>query len=233
MSTHRPGPQKPRKHGVPILVRGATGEEWRRADPTVLAPRAPIVFPSPSRREGTRWALTLRRVVAVMAVLIVALLVFRASAQSFRAEGVSMLPNLESGQYLVINKLAYSEIDFGLLNWAPFYTSASHRWSTPGYGDVIVFDSPTGEGRFVKRIIGLPGDVISVDPEARMVVRNGEVLDEPYTLSVTDCFLDCGPWVVPEGEYFVMGDNRRNSIDSRDGWTVPLEAISGKVVWSR
>jgi signal peptidase I len=131
----------------------------------------------------------------------------------------------------VVNKLAYGEVDFGVLDWAPFWDSSDHHWARPVYGDVIVFDSPTDEGRFVKRVIGMPGDEMLIEGGA--VTRNGEPLSEPYAIGDTQCFRTCGPWIVPAEHYFVLGDNRENSIDSREGWTVSLGAISGKVVWHR
>jgi signal peptidase I len=123
-------------------------------------------------------------------------------------------------------------VDLGLLAWAPFYDSDAHRWGYPAPGDVIIFDAPSGGGRYVKRVIGLPGDEIRINEGGR-VLRNGEPLDEPYAQGPTVCSGYCGPWIVPDDHYFVMGDNRANSEDSREGWYVSLSAISGKVVWHR
>jgi signal peptidase I len=113
----------------------------------------------------------------------------------------------------------------------------------PDQGDIIVFRAPTSPNRdFIKRIIGLPGDTIEITPEGE-VILNGETLDEPYIQGITNCSSKCdGPITIPaEGSpearaecgsdacYFVMGDNRQNSSDSRQDWLVPLESIHGWV----
>jgi signal peptidase I len=187
--------------------------------------------------------------------LLLALLIFlavRTSLQNFRVEGASMMPSLENGEYLIVNKLSYAEIDLGLFNWLPFFDAGDnpvrHLWDSPGRGDVIVFQSPRDAERgverdFVKRIIGVPGDRISITPEGNQVLVNGQPIEEPYIQGSTRCNSNCGPWEVPPANtaesttvcgssacYFVMGDNRQNSSDSRQGWLVPEENIIGKAL---
>ena len=107
----------------------------------------------------------------------------------------------------------------------------SYWFEEPQAGDVAVFrypDDPTGKTLYVKRIIGTEGDVILV--QDGMVTVNGEVLAEEYIAETT--IGDYGPYVVPEDSYFMMGDNRNHSLDSRfwDDPYVHEDEILGKVV---
>ncbi|MEE8346941.1 MAG: signal peptidase I [Dehalococcoidia bacterium] len=197
-----------------------------------------VVIP---RRRRT-WSVTAQELVET---LLLAVLIFFAiggipgrdggSIQNFRVEGASMEPSLDSGEYLIVNKLAYAEIDMSLFDWLPFYDSGDnpvhHLWDTPSRGDVIVFRAPTNLTRdFIKRIIGVPGDTVEIDRDTNTVMLNGGVIEESYIQGETTCSSSCGPWVVPERAYFVMGDNRQNSSDSRQGWFVPEENIIGKAL---
>jgi len=206
-------------------------------------------------REGTvvvprrrAWSVTVQELVET---LLLAVLIFLAiggipdwvpgaeggggSIQNFRVEGASMEPSLDSGEYLIVNKLAYAEIDMSIFDWLPFFESGDdpvhHLWDSPSRGDVIVFRAPTNLSRdFIKRIIGVPGDTVEIDRESNTVRLNGEVITESYIQGETTCTSSCGPWIVPERAYFVMGDNRQNSSDSRQGWFVPEENIVGKAL---
>ena len=107
----------------------------------------------------------------------------------------------------------------------------SYWFDEPQAGDVAIFrypDDPTGDTLYVKRIIGEEGDVILV--EDGEVYVNGEVLTEEYIAETTEG--DFGPFVVPEDSYFMMGDNRNHSLDSRywDDKFVHEDEILGKVV---
>lgn len=134
------------------------------------------------------------------------------SVQYAVVDGPSMQPNLEDGQRLILNKIAYSN---------------------PQRGDIIVFPPPhidNPEKNYIKRIIGLPGETVEIIDGT--VYINGQALEEPYIENSGGVNSD--PYTVPEGEYFVLGDNRINSSDSRNGWTVPEETIVGKAwlsVW--
>ncbi|KKL21356.1 hypothetical protein LCGC14_2446270, partial [marine sediment metagenome] len=193
------------------------------------------------RRRRT-WSVTVQELAET---LLLAVLIFFAiggipgrdggTIQNFRVEGASMEPSLDSGEYLIVNKLAYAEIDLSLFDWLPFFDSGDnpvhHLWDTPSRGDVIVFRSPTNVNRdFIKRIIGVPGDTVEIDRDAGKVKLNGEFIEESYIQGKSTCSSSCGPWVVPERAYFVMGDNRQNSSDSRQGWFVPEGNIIGKAL---
>lgn len=92
----------------------------------------------------------------------------------------------------------------------------AYMFDSPKQGDIIIFKFPDNEKQtFVKRVIGCPGDVVEIKGGVTYV--NGEVLEEPY-LNEEPLQLDFGPYNVPEGYYFVMGDNRNHSNDARY-WT--------------
>lgn len=107
----------------------------------------------------------------------------------------------------------------------------SYWFDEPKAGDIAVFrypDDPTGNTLYVKRIIGTEGDVVEVADGA--VYVNGEMLTEDYIAETT--LGDFGPYLVPEDSYFMMGDNRNHSLDSRfwENKFVPKDEILGKVV---
>ncbi|HEU4759562.1 MAG TPA: signal peptidase I [Dehalococcoidia bacterium] len=200
-----------------------TDAQRRLLEGTVTLPRA-----------ERRWGVTIRELAETVLLALLIFLAVRASFQNFRVEGASMQPSLENGEYLIVNKLAYAQIDLSMFNWLPFYDAGAspvhHLWGSPDRGDVIVFRSPTNLNRdFIKRVIGIPGDKLEVRPQSSEVLVNGKVLDEPYTQGATTCVQTC-TWTVPADSFFVMGDNRSNSSDSRQGWFVPEENIIGKTL---
>lgn len=158
--------------------------------------------------------------------------VIQGSVRNFKVDGSSMLPTLEGGQYLLVNKLAYFKLDMRRLsNIIPFWERETpltyFTVQPPDRGEVVVFSFP-GDGPprdFVKRVIGLPGEEVKI-MDGRVYV-DGERLDETY-LDAGD-YSTHGPVRLEDGEYFVMGDNRGNSNDSRNWGPVPEENLLGKV----
>ncbi len=132
-------------------------------------------------------------------------------AQPFIVSGVSMVPSFEDGEYLVIDELSY-------------------RFRAPVRGEVIVFRYPKDPSKFfIKRVIGLPGETIKI-AGGQVVIRKGETeftLNEPY---ITDHNLGAAEETLDEGQYFVLGDNRSMSLDSRAWGAVPEDNIKGRVL---
>lgn len=166
----------------------------------------------------------------------------------------SMVPTILEGDRIFVNKLAYSLR-------LPFTTVHLVAWDDPQRGDIVVFFSPSDQKRLVKRVVGLPGDEISL--RNNRLVINGEVaryewldeeeldeaarnrqpqgrffeeaiggMDHPVAFSpyqpVEQRARNFGPIKVPEGQFFVMGDNRDNSRDSRFFGTVERDRIVGR-----
>ena len=210
--------------------------------PRAVQPGA-IAIPRPERR----WLVTVRELAETLLLAALIFLAVRASFQNFRVEGASMHPSLEDGEYLIVNKLSYAEIDMSFFDSLPFYDSdeqsVNHIWDSPSRGDIIVFQAPTSTSRdFIKRIIGLPGDTVEINEGTGRVSVNGDALPEPYIQGTTTCSATCKRTIpeanTPESQadcgsnacYFVLGDNRQNSSDSRQGWLVPEENIIGKAL---
>ena len=176
---------------------------------------------------GLAWEL-LQTVVLTLTIF----LGVRSLVQNFRVEGASMEPTLTTGQYLLINKVAYFHVEgtpFEHVLPVQRQGSADFPFGGPQRGEIAVFRAPTQPDKdFIKRVIGLPGDTILV--KNGQVYVNGERLDEPYIhFPATYTYpFDGQPRQVPEGNYFVLGDNRPNSSDSHLGWFVPIDNLVGK-----
>lgn len=142
----------------------------------------------------------------------------------------SMEDTLLVGDYILVNRFQYAPTMFSWEN-AILPRRSIRR------GDVVVFKYPKGEEiDYIKRVIGLPGDTVEVRESGRRVLINGKPLDEPYVhISGLRRLPSTHPLVVPEGHYFVMGDNRFNSEDSRVWGFVPKENLQGRAIlvwWS-
>jgi signal peptidase I len=161
---------------------------------------------------------------ALLVALALALFIRTFFVQAFKIPSGSMLPTLQIGDHLLVNKLLY-----GIR--VPVYGTRYFSYFKPEHGDIIVFVYPEDPDKdFIKRVIGIPGDRIEI--RHKKLYRNGEAVDEPYAHftdpegpAPRDNF---GPVTVPEGHVFVMGDNRDHSFDSRFWGFVPFEAIKGK-----
>jgi signal peptidase I len=134
-------------------------------------------------------------------------LIVNLATARIRVDGSSMEPSLHDGELVVVNRLAY-------------------RWSGLARGDIIVFNFPYDpDRRFIKRLIGLPGDRISVR-DGQLYI-NDAVVQEPYIAAPPRY---TGSWTVGPDEVFVLGDNRNNSSDSQNWGMLPIGEIIGKAV---
>jgi len=140
----------------------------------------------------------------LIAVAVFALL--RLTVQSYTVVMSSMEPNFQDGECIMVNKVCY-------------------RSSGPQRGEVIIFDPPfTSLHPFIKRVIGLPGEIVEIKDEK--VFIDGIPLEEEYIMAPPNYTMPATE--IPENEYFVLGDNRNSSNDSHNGWTVPRDNIIGR-----
>jgi signal peptidase I len=159
-----------------------------------------------TRRELRAWA---RDLVAALGLAMVIIVFFY---QPVKVEGTSMAPLISDQERIFINKFVY-------------------RFEPIERGDVVVFWYPLDRSKsFIKRVVGLPGDL--VDIREGHVYINGQLLEEPYVPPRYEDFSGYGPARVPPGQYFVLGDHRISSNDSRIFGTVPGSYIYGKAVFA-
>jgi signal peptidase I len=150
----------------------------------------------------------LREVLITVLLAAAIFLVARETIQTYEVFMTSMEPNFHEGQRVVVNKAAY-------WSWV----------GDPQRGDVIIFKAPVATDEdFIKRVIGLPGDIVEVKNGA--VYVNGVKLNEPYEDEAPDYTMP--KITVPPDEYFVLGDNRNHSNDSHNGWYAERDEIRGK-----
>jgi signal peptidase I len=168
--------------------------------------QAPPADTKPNKKVKARRGGALREIVETLILTAVIFLGVRVLVQNYKVEGFSMEPTLNDGQYLLINKI-------GL------------HFSQPQRGDIIVFEYPLDPSKnFVKRVIGIPGDTVAVQDQKTLL--NGKVLPEPYIHTPEAGFYPAT--VVPPNNYFVMGDNRNNSSDSRSWGMLPTKDVIGE-----
>ncbi len=165
---------------------------------------------------------------SIVITAIIALFATTFVVQAFKIPTGSMESNLLIGDHLLVNKFVYGFYSGPLARFFPY--NGLKR------GDVIVFKYPLSpEVAYVKRLIGLPGEKLEM--VGRTIYINGQPLKENYTQYIDPGSVNehYGPFQVPEGQYFAMGDNRDNSQDSRFWGFVPRDHIIGKalaIYWS-
>ena len=177
----------------------------------------------------------------ILVALVVAIVVKTFLIQAFYIPSESMLPTLEVGDRVFVNKLVYDlgDIHRGdvIVFGNPHPEQVPDRGLVDGFlhwlGEGIGFAQPENED-FIKRVIGLPGETLEI--RDNVVYIDGRALDEPYLTAAAERHNGDYPFTeVPDGELFVMGDNRGNSADSRFGLGfVPVERVIGKafvIIW--
>ncbi|MEW6607523.1 MAG: signal peptidase I [bacterium] len=163
----------------------------------------------------------------IIPALILALIIRTFVIQAFKIPSESMVPTLQIGDHLFVLKFAYG-LPIPLTNKKIF------EWNSPKRGEIIVFRYPEDPKRdFIKRVIGLPGEELLI--KHKQVYINGELLKEPYKIHTDISSLEQFPrdnWgksiIIPSNSYFMMGDNRDSSLDSRFWNCLPKELIKGK-----
>ena len=147
-----------------------------------------------------------REVAITVLIALAVFAVLRLTMQSYTVVMSSMEPNFYQGDCIMVSKVNY-------------------RSSGPQRGEVIVFSPPFDSPHpFIKRVIGLPGEIVEIKDGSVSV--NGTALDEQYVSAPPNYTMPAT--VIPEDEYFVLGDNRNNSNDSHTGWLVPRDNVIGR-----
>ena len=191
------------------MSRPATlGRPRLRRSSAAAAPRA---HAGPRARGAHR--LRNAALVALLAIVALGLLLVPLVAEPFRIPSASMAPTIQAGDHVVVDKRAY-------------------RDAAPDRGELAVFRAPGAGEVTLKRVIGVPGDQVAIEDGALLV--NGRRQTEPYAdpASIDSEFF--GPITVRPGTVFVLGDNRADSIDSRDFGAVRTDRLIGRVaarVW--
>jgi signal peptidase I len=159
------------------------------------------------RVQLTRWRSSAS---LLLQVVLLGLIAFALMLRTPQVSGPSMSPHIESGEYVVVNTLSY-------------------RLSAPQRGEIIAFRHERSAPLvFLKRIVGLPGEHVRID--RGQVFVNGVPLSEPYLVFRDD--RSTAEITVPPGAYYVLGDNRRDSDDSRDWGSVPGDQIVGRALFA-
>lgn len=163
--------------------------------------------PGTESEQPSDWKRVALDILETIVLAVVLYFGINAVSARVRVDGFSMNPSLANGEYILVNKLAYT-------------------LGEPARGDIVVFEFPEDPQQdLIKRIIGLPGETVTV--QDGQVSINGVLIDEPYIAAPP--FYN-NTWVVTEGHLFVLGDNRNESKDSHEWGLLPIENIIGKAV---
>jgi signal peptidase I len=163
--------------------------------------------PAAQPEAPARWKTVAREVAETVLLTVIIYAIVNFATGRFRVEGDSMQPTMHPNEYVLIDKVSY-------------------MLGEPQRGDIVVFHYPFGTERdFIKRVIGLPGEAVTV--AGGQVTVNGQALDEPYIAAAPHYQ---GTWTLGADEYFVMGDNRNNSSDSHSWGPLKREFLIGRAL---
>ena len=195
-------------------------------------------------QQIARWLANAWRENRNFMLLLCAIVFFKSAIADLSSiSGASMLPTLVDGDKVWVNKLAYDVK-------VPFTGISLTRLSDPARGDIVIIDSAQARKRLVKRIVGVPGDQVEIQNNALIINGvpvdyqvlsrgSGEIIIEEalpgrnHQVRLTQYLMNSssrshGPVIVPEGRYFVLGDNRNSSADSRVYSFIPRDEIIGR-----
>ena len=172
---------------------------------------------------------------AILVAIILALFIRSFVVQAFKIPSGSMLPTLQIGDHLLVNKFIYGVK-------IPMVGTVLIPWKSPARNDIVVFKFPEDRSiDYIKRVVAVAGDTVEL--KNKQLYINGEAVNSPNAHFTSNTIMkasagprdNMGPVKVPEGRIFVMGDNRDNSYDSRFWGFVDLKDVLGKafvLYWS-
>lgn len=193
-----------------------------------------------SEKPQTQSRHVLREIIETVVITLLVFVVVRSVIQNFKVEGDSMLPTLHSDEYLLVNKALYFRYDanfVGRIFDPSVQPDMRYLFHGPQRGDIVVFLSPTEPQDFIKRVVAVEGESVEIKPDPDPIGNpnapcggcgvfvNGVKLDEPYVKATPN--YSVGPVVVPKGDVYVLGDNRRNSDDSHVWGSLDVNSIIG------
>jgi signal peptidase I len=182
----------------------------------------PETTPEPPRGEEVKRFF--KELLETLGLALILFLAINLVSARVRVEGYSMLPTLQNNEYVLVSRLTprFGDLQRGdiIVFRPPMYPDANWLERVLGF--------PTLPGQYedyIKRVIGLPGDTVTI--AGGIVQINGVTLDEPYIAEPPGY---SGSWMVPEGNLFVLGDNRNSSSDSHSWSFLPIDNVLGKAV---
>jgi signal peptidase I len=177
-------------------------EEVLNSNYPETAPQPEII---PPERQRPAWIGLLWEIVQTLIMAVILYFLIDTVVGRVRVENISMQPTLHEGEFILVNKLAYRLGDFQR-------------------GDIVVFHHDATED-YIKRVIGLPGDTVEVK-NGRVFINN-QMVNEPYIAAPPRY---SGSWKVPDGQIYVLGDNRNQSSDSHQWGYVPVGTVVGRAL---
>lgn len=194
--------------------------------PTVRDPEPSGTRIAPAARGKTATGSVAGEILETLAIAVILFFAMRLLVLPVKVEGMSMVPSLTQDQHLLVSRRAYTHWDIGGHTW--------YLFGKPRRGDIVVLTPPPQEAQrgipFIKRVIGLPGERILV--KGGTVYINDQPITEPYIAEMPAYTWPASgqPFVIPEHDVIVFGDNRNRSEDSSRFGVLPEDLIQGRAV---